>query len=79
MGPVIDSVSAGHNGGLNAVSGNGMATPHVPGVAAPWAEQGRSANGKVVFEDLKSDLPGSVFHLQGARAGLGRGLVRAPQ
>lgn len=81
-GPGVDIISAKPGGGFVTMSGTSMATPHVAGVTALWAQKLKAAN-SLRTVDLVSRLVGSSVS-EGIKAGfdpfdIGAGLVRAPQ
>jgi subtilisin family serine protease len=87
-GPVVSApgvavTSAKVGGGVRALNGTSMATPHVAGVAALWFEQIKGANPNAHIRQLDGRLIGtSVLNRFAAGedlANVGAGLVQAPQ
>jgi subtilisin family serine protease len=81
-GPGVGIVSARHGGGLTSMSGTSMATPHVAGVVALWAEKlkaSRSLNADRLTSHLISTATTDGFNSAFEPFDIGAGLVRAPQ
>ena len=81
-GPGVGVISAKRGGGLTAMSGTSMATPHVAGVATLWAQKLKIAN-QLNAGLLAARVVGSAT-TTGLKAGfdpsdIGAGIVQAPQ
>ncbi len=81
-GPGVGVISAFPGGGLRSLSGTSMATPHVAGVAALWAQKLREETGRVDSEAFMARLlaSGALARLAaGSEAeDVGTGIVQAP-
>lgn len=81
-GPGVGIISAKIGGGLTSQNGTSMATPHVAGVAALWAQK-LSASGELNGKLLADKLIGNAT-TNGIKPGftprnVGAGMVQAPQ
>ncbi len=61
--PGVDVYSAKQGGGYIAMNGTSMASPHVAGVAALWAERQLQRNGLVNIASLDAHLRGTTRRL----------------
>jgi len=79
-GVAVQSAQAG--GGLTSMNGTSMATPHVAGVAALWAQHEKHFNGRITSLGMKAKIVGMATR-QGLNANqvtqdVGSGIVKAP-
>jgi subtilisin family serine protease len=79
-GPGVGVRSAWPGGGLKDLNGTSMATPHVAGVAALWAERQLQTYGVWDVGRVEASLIASATPLPGLSWGdVGGGIVQAPQ
>jgi subtilisin family serine protease len=81
-GPGVNIISAWPRGGLRSLNGTSMATPHVAGVAALWAQQQLQQTGRLDSRLLMARLIASGTTIPLATADpedVGSGLVQAPR
>jgi len=82
-GPGVGVISAFPGGGLQSLNGTSMATPHIAGVAALWAQKLRAETGRVDSETLMAQLIASGSRtplVVGAEAeDVGTGIAQAPR
>lgn len=82
VAPGVDVVSAEPGGGLVAMSGTSMATPHVAGVAILWWQQVAARRGRLttgtVLAGLRSASTVEGMSSEAEASEFGDGLVRAP-
>jgi subtilisin family serine protease len=81
-GPGVAVMSAKRGGGLTSMSGTSMATPHVAGVAALWAQKLIQTN-SLTAANLVGSLVGSATQIPMMApfdpSDIGLGIVQAPQ
>jgi subtilisin family serine protease len=78
-GPGVDVVSAKKGGGLESMEGTSMATPHVAGIAALWAQHLDAVKQPLNTDTLRAHLIAGATPIVGADAlDVGSGMVSAP-
>jgi subtilisin family serine protease len=81
-GPGVSVTSAwvGNNDALQTINGTSMATPHVAGCAALWAQQQKQLTGVLTNENLAAKTLASAIFVPGVSfEDIGNGMVQAPQ
>ena len=81
-GPGVSVTSAwiGSDNALNTIPGTSMATPHVAGCAALWAQQQLELIGTLTTRNLAARTLASAEFIAGANfRDVGNGIVQAPQ
>jgi subtilisin family serine protease len=80
--PGVGVISASPGGGLKSMSGTSMATPHVAGVAALWAQRELEKIGRVEYQSLMVRIlaSGTMNTLKNTieEKDVGTGIVQAP-
>lgn len=75
--PGVDILSAKIGGGACYMSGTSMATPHVAGIAALWAEYLLDTTGRINADELSARILGTAERKE-LTEGVGTGIVIAP-